>query len=120
MLRILIAAALIGWLLLLDRRERARSVAYHYDPRAHQQRHGSRPRRLGARPHPARPAQQQNGYDCGVFVVDGTRALVSILAQRELPGHEPLHLDNLVANRPALQARLRAATTAVEESHSNA
>ncbi|MCA1442181.1 hypothetical protein I6F07_18590 [Ensifer sp. IC4062] len=52
-------------------------------------------------------AQQQNSYDCGVFVVDGTRALVSILAQEELPAHEPLNLDNLVADRQGLLVRLR-------------
>ncbi|ASY61217.1 hypothetical protein SS05631_a48340 (plasmid) [Sinorhizobium sp. CCBAU 05631] len=53
-------------------------------------------------------AQQRNNYDCGVFVVDGTRALVSILAQGPRPAHEPLHLDNLVADGQALQDRLRA------------
>ncbi|UGX89921.1 C48 family peptidase (plasmid) [Bradyrhizobium barranii subsp. barranii] len=50
-------------------------------------------------------AQQQNTYDCGVFVVDGTRELVRQLSQ----GREPdlLNLSNVVANRQALQARLR-------------
>ncbi|MEY9493766.1 Ulp1 family isopeptidase [Bradyrhizobium elkanii] len=47
-------------------------------------------------------AQQQNTYDCGVFVVDGTRALVRQLEQ----GREP-DLLNVVANRQALQNRLR-------------
>ena len=48
-------------------------------------------------------AQQQNTYDCGVFVVDGTRELVRQLAQ----GRETVHLDQLVVHRQALQNRLR-------------
>ncbi|MHC2247378.1 hypothetical protein ACVJH7_006685 [Bradyrhizobium elkanii] len=63
-------------------------------------------RRLRARLESPSMAQQRNSYDCGVFVVDGTRALVRRLAQGERPAHEPLHLDNLVANRRSLQIRL--------------
>lgn len=51
-------------------------------------------------------AQQRNDFDCGVFVVDGTRALVSRLSERWQPAGE-LHLDNLVADRLALRNRLR-------------
>lgn len=96
-------------LLLVDRRERARPVAYHYDSRGttNSVLAAELAERLGARLEPARMAQQQNGYDCGVFVVDGTRALVGRLGQGERPEHEPLHLDNLVTDRQALQDRLR-------------
>ncbi|MGY3591660.1 hypothetical protein ACVIGB_008757 [Bradyrhizobium sp. USDA 4341] len=52
-------------------------------------------------------AQQQNGYECRVFVVDATRALVGRLAQGERPDREPLHLERLIADRPALRDRLR-------------
>ncbi|MET3597621.1 site-specific recombinase XerD [Mesorhizobium shonense] len=93
-------------LLLVDRRERERPVAYHYDSAG---RHNSQPaaqlaQRLGARLEPVRMTQQQNGYDCGVFVLDGTRALVGRLGQRQQPAR--LHLDNLVIDRQALQHRL--------------
>ena len=96
-------------LLFVDRRERARPIAYHYDSIIG---HNDLPaaqlaQRLGAPLESARMAQQQNSYDCGVFVVDGTRALVSTLAQEERPAHEPLHLDNLVADRQGLLVRLR-------------
>ncbi|CDX17071.1 hypothetical protein MPLB_1670095 [Mesorhizobium sp. ORS 3324] len=94
-------------LLLVDRRERERPVAYHYDSAG---RHNDQPaaqlaKRLGARLEPARITQQQNGYDCGVFVLDGTRALVGRLGQRWQPAR--LHLDNFVIDRQALQHRLR-------------
>ncbi|MDX8480830.1 Ulp1 family isopeptidase [Mesorhizobium sp. VK24D] len=94
-------------LLLVDRRERARPVAYHYDSA---RRHNDQPaallaQRLGARVETVRMTQQRNGYDCGVFVLDGTRALVRRLAQRRRPAM--LHLDNLVVDRQALQNRLR-------------
>jgi len=96
-------------LLFVDRRERARPIAYHYDSILG---HNDQPaaqlaQRLGAPLESARMAQQQNSYDCGVFVVDGTRALVSILAQEGRPAHEPLNLDNLVADRQGLLDRLR-------------
>ncbi|MGC5845129.1 hypothetical protein PU724_32730, partial [Mesorhizobium abyssinicae] len=61
-------------------------------------------RRLGACLEPVRMTQQQNGYDCGVFVLDGTRALVGRLGQRGQPAR--LHLDNLDIDRQALQNRL--------------
>ncbi|PDT28912.1 hypothetical protein CO671_33075, partial [Rhizobium sp. M10] len=60
--------------------------------------------RLGTRLEPVRMTQQRNDYDCGVFVVDGTRALVRRLARRGRPA--VLHLDNLVADREQLQRRL--------------
>ncbi|WP_244897182.1 Ulp1 family isopeptidase [Mesorhizobium amorphae] len=94
-------------LLLVDRRVRESPVAYHYDSARgyNDQPAAEFAARLGARLEPARMAQQPNSYDCGVFMVDGTRALVRRLAQ----GHQPavLHLDNLVADRQALQNRLR-------------
>ncbi|CDX38570.1 hypothetical protein MPLSOD_330074 [Mesorhizobium sp. SOD10] len=94
-------------LLLVDRRERERPVAYHYDSygRLNAQPAAQLARRLGARLEPARITQQQNGYDCGVFVLDGTRALVSRLGQRRQPAG--LNLDNLIIDRQALQDRLR-------------
>ncbi|GLR89713.1 hypothetical protein GCM10007857_64270 [Bradyrhizobium iriomotense] len=95
-------------LLLLDRRTRGEPVAYHYDSvRGHNHEAAAQlARRLRARLESPSMALQRNGYDCGVFVVDGTRALVRRLAQGERPEHEPLHLDNLVANRRSLQDRL--------------
>ncbi|TAI67652.1 hypothetical protein CWO89_01235 [Bradyrhizobium sp. Leo170] len=95
-------------LLLVDRRNRENVVAYHYDSsrnfnltRAEQL-----AERLGANLQSARMAQQPNDYDCGVFVVDATRTLARRLAEGERPDDEPLHLDNLVADRRALQDRL--------------
>ncbi|MGV7219596.1 Ulp1 family isopeptidase [Bradyrhizobium sp. UFLA05-112] len=94
-------------LLLLDRAAREGPVAYHYDS-AEGRNHTSAAKlaealhaRLERRP----MAQQQNSYDCGVYVVDGTRELVGQLAQGQRP--ELLNLDHLVANRGALQNRLR-------------
>ncbi|WP_312002403.1 Ulp1 family isopeptidase [Bradyrhizobium hereditatis] len=96
-------------LLLVDRRTRGEPVAYHYDSA---EGHNNGPaeqlaERLGVTLQRAGMAPQQNRYDCGVFVVDGTRELVRRLAQGERPQHEPLHLDNLVTNRQALRDRLR-------------
>nr|WP_256576105.1 Ulp1 family isopeptidase [Bradyrhizobium sp. CCGUVB23] len=93
-------------LLLVDRRERASPVAYHYDSNQGQNDELAEmlAQRLSARREAAGMAQQQNGYDCGVFVVDGTRALVGRLAQSQRPALR--HLDNLVVDRPALQERL--------------
>ncbi|MBR1165276.1 hypothetical protein JQ569_39850 [Bradyrhizobium elkanii] len=95
-------------LLLLDRHTRGEPVAYHYDSvRGHNHEAATQlARRLRARLESPNMAQQRNSYDCGVFVVDGARALVRRLAQGERPAHEPLHLDNLVANRRSLQSRL--------------
>ncbi|WP_284003139.1 Ulp1 family isopeptidase [Sinorhizobium sp. 8-89] len=99
-----------GWhwsLLLVDRRERARPVAFHYDSNrgSNNELATMLAQRLGARLEPARMTQQRNGYDCGVFVLDGTRVLVRQLAQERRPAM--LHLDNLVVDRLALQDRLR-------------
>ncbi|RXG89189.1 hypothetical protein EAS62_31990 [Bradyrhizobium zhanjiangense] len=95
-------------LLLLDRHTRGEPIAYHYDSvRGHNHEAAAQlARRLRARLESPSMAQQRNSYDCGVFVVDGTRALVRRLAQGERPVHGPLHLDNLVANRRSLQSRL--------------
>ncbi|MFQ6186298.1 hypothetical protein ACLMJV_30865 [Sinorhizobium meliloti] len=48
-------------------------------------------------------AQQQNGRDCGLFLLEAVRALIGQLAQRE----PPANLTNLAPDRRALQARLR-------------
>ncbi|NRQ19047.1 shikimate kinase [Ensifer sesbaniae] len=97
-------------LLLVDRRNPERQVAYHYDS-LQQRRYNDEAatqlaERLDATLAPARMAAQPNDYDCGVFVVDGTRALVKRLVHGERPAHEPLHLDTLIADRQALQSRL--------------
>ncbi|MCK1538182.1 hypothetical protein IVB06_15790 [Bradyrhizobium sp. 171] len=93
-------------LLLVDRRDRDRPVAYHYDsfkpynagPAA------TLAARVGANLKDADIREQTNGYDCGVFVVDGTRALVRRLAGRR---HADLSLLYLVVDRQALRNRLR-------------
>ncbi|WP_375779223.1 Ulp1 family isopeptidase [Bradyrhizobium sp. ma5] len=94
-------------LLFVDRRDRGRPVAYHYDSFGGLNNRDAEhlAGRLDLRLEPAVMARQRNSYDCGVFVVDGTRALVRQLEQ----GREPdlLNLSNLVANRQALQNRLR-------------
>ncbi|MGY3639424.1 Ulp1 family isopeptidase [Bradyrhizobium sp. Lot33] len=91
--------------LLVDRRDRGRPVAYHYDSALS---YNARPaemlaERVGANLQDAPISQQRNDYDCGVFVVDGTRALVSRLAASPQPD---LNLKNLVVDRQALQIRL--------------
>ncbi|TIY04050.1 MAG: peptidase C48, partial [Mesorhizobium sp.] len=78
-------------LLLVDRRDPERAVAYHYD--SIHQRDGRGYNDAPARELAARldattvvtpdMARQNNGVDCGVFVVDGTRALVQRLANQE-------------------------------------
>ncbi|WEX91832.1 C48 family peptidase (plasmid) [Sinorhizobium garamanticum] len=102
-------------LLLVDRRDPERAVAYHYDSIQHngQGSNDALARELATRLDattlvtPAM-AQQNNGVDCGVFVVDGTRELVYRLATEERPDQQrPLHLNYLVADRQALQNRLR-------------
>ncbi|ACE93952.1 Ulp1 family isopeptidase [Rhizobium phaseoli] len=97
-------------LLLVDRRNREGPAAYHYDSFRGQNDEFAAmlAQRLGTRLEPVRMTQQRNGYDCGVFVVDGTRALVRRLARRDRPA--VLHLDNLVADREQLQRRLSTAT----------
>ncbi|WP_157083412.1 Ulp1 family isopeptidase [Bradyrhizobium manausense] len=95
-------------LLLLDRGAPEGPVAYHYDS-AGGRNHTYAAKLaevLHARLEQSRMAQQQNSCDCGVYVVDGTRELVSQLSQGQRP--ELLNLDNLVADRRALQYRLRA------------
>ena len=93
-------------LLLVDRRDRGRPVAYHYDST---QGYNDGPAaeiagRLDAYVQQAPIRQQQNGYDCGVFVVDGTRKLVRRLAARR----PDLNLNNLVISRQDLRDRLGA------------
>ncbi|WP_354172514.1 MULTISPECIES: Ulp1 family isopeptidase [unclassified Bradyrhizobium] len=93
-------------LLLVDRRDRERPVAYHYDS-AWGHNGGLAAMlagRLNASLQHASIPQQSNGYDCGVFVLDATRALVGRLAQTR---EDIAHLDNLVPDRQALQNRLR-------------
>ncbi|MCK1326417.1 hypothetical protein ACVWZV_009328 [Bradyrhizobium sp. GM5.1] len=110
-------------LLLVDRREPEGIVAYHYDSGKHtssakptswakppKRSHADLARelavRLGARLEIVRMNEQGNSYDCGVFVVDATRALARRLAEGQRPDDEPLHLDNVVADRQALRDRL--------------
>ncbi|MGY3600795.1 hypothetical protein ACVIGB_008844 [Bradyrhizobium sp. USDA 4341] len=93
-------------LLLVDRRNWGGPAAYHYDST---QGYNDRPAaelagRLDANLQQAPIRQQQNGYDCGVFVVDGTRELVRRLAARR----PDLDLTDLVISRPALRDRLGA------------
>ncbi|MGY5795669.1 Ulp1 family isopeptidase, partial len=103
-------------LLFVDLRGR-RPIAYHYDSAAGQNSAIAQglAARLDARFERVRMAQQDNGYDCGVFVVDATRALAARLAEGERPGSQPLHLDALVADRQALLDRLTAASNARAE-----
>ncbi|MGX9087106.1 hypothetical protein ACWTU5_32760, partial [Mesorhizobium sp. 98Argb] len=102
-------------LLLVDRRDPKRAVAYHYDSI---QQNGQGYNHALARELAARldattlvtpaMARQNNAVDCGVFVVDGTRELVRRLANEERPDPQlPLHLNYLAADRQALQNRLR-------------
>ncbi|MER9395806.1 Ulp1 family isopeptidase [Mesorhizobium sp. M0592] len=98
-------------LLFVDRSDRERPVAYHYDSVSgwHDKLAKHLAERLGAsletRVDLPRIAQQSNEWDCGVYVVDGTRALVGRL-QRWQPDLPDLNLNNLVVNRQALQTRL--------------
>ncbi|WFU14875.1 Ulp1 family isopeptidase [Bradyrhizobium sp. CB3481] len=96
-------------LLLVDRRNRARPIACHYDS-ARPINHEPAKRLaavLGLRFFKtATMRQQTNNHDCGVFMVDGTRTLAGRLAE----GSDLLNLDNLRPNRERLQTRLRART----------
>ncbi|WP_342723517.1 Ulp1 family isopeptidase [Bradyrhizobium sp. B097] len=97
-------------LLLVDRRARQSPVAYHYDSSGtfHSALAAQLAERLGANLLPVSMAQQQNGYDCGVFVVDGTRALVRRIAQGQRQRATViLDLNDLVVDRQALLNRLR-------------
>ncbi|WP_244978850.1 Ulp1 family isopeptidase [Bradyrhizobium pachyrhizi] len=93
-------------LLLVDRRNWGGPIAYHYDStQGYNDRLAAElAERLDANPQQAPIRQQQNGYDCGVFVVDGTRELVRRLAARR----PDLDLTDLVISRPALRDRLGA------------
>ncbi|RXT33400.1 hypothetical protein B5V01_35980 [Mesorhizobium erdmanii] len=100
-------------LLFVDLRGR-QPVAYHYDSfgTLNSAIAQGLAARLGARLDRVRMAQQDNTYDCGVFVVDATRALAARLVEGERPGSQPLHLDTLVADRQALLDRLTAPSNA--------
>ncbi|QIG97692.1 MULTISPECIES: hypothetical protein [Bradyrhizobium] len=67
-------------LLFVDRRDRNSPIAYHYDSfwgfNETSADHLAGRLGLPGDSVQAGMAQQQNGWDCGVFVVDGTRALV--------------------------------------------
>ncbi|MER8652809.1 C48 family peptidase, partial [Mesorhizobium sp. M1121] len=100
-------------LLFVDRSDRERPVAYHYDSyngcndtlakELAENLGASLETRVGV----SRIAQQSNVVDCGVYVVDGTRALVGRLQSQP----DNLNLNNLVVNRQALQTRLRGDNT---------
>ncbi|MHC2375364.1 hypothetical protein ACVIWV_009955 [Bradyrhizobium diazoefficiens] len=96
-------------LLLVDRRDRQRPVAYHYDSFGGRNDNDAAmlADRLNASQYPASIGQQQNGYDCGVFVVDGTRELVRRLAEEWEPNL--WNLNNVAADRKRLQRRLSTA-----------
>ncbi|MGX1168624.1 hypothetical protein AB7M16_004890 [Bradyrhizobium sp. USDA 372] len=93
-------------LLLVDRRDRGRRVAYHYDSTQgyNDGLAAELAGRLDANLQQAPIRQQQNSYDCGVFVLDGTRELVRRLAARR----PDLNLNNLVISRQELRDRLGA------------
>ncbi|WP_420969588.1 hypothetical protein [Bradyrhizobium sp. B120] len=99
--------------LLVDRTHRHDPVAYHYDSRPGFNAGHARQlaRRLGAAFRNGGMREQENGFDCGVFVVDGTRALVQGLARGRRPAQ--LSLYDLVANREQLQIRLSSGQVAV-------
>ncbi|WP_436798558.1 Ulp1 family isopeptidase, partial [Mesorhizobium escarrei] len=107
-------------LLLVDRRNPERRVAYHYDSRQSDGYNSVPAKRLAtllnATLAPARMPRQPNDNDCGVFVLDGTRALLGRLVDGQRPDHEPMQLDNLVADRQALQDRLSGRLPHEEES----
>ncbi|QND61931.1 hypothetical protein HB778_36695 (plasmid) [Mesorhizobium huakuii] len=96
-------------LLFVDRRNRERAVAYHYDSAGHCNRRIAQQLAEIMKATLVTPAmaQQDNLVDCGVYVLDGTWALVGRLIGGEGPDHQPLPLDDLVADRQALQDRLR-------------
>ncbi|MBR0892314.1 hypothetical protein JQ637_40400 [Bradyrhizobium diazoefficiens] len=96
-------------LLLVDRRDRQRPVAYHYDSFGGRNDNDAAmlADRLNASQYPASIGQQQNGYDCGVFVVDGTRELVRRLAEEWEPNL--WNLNNVAADRKRLERRLSTA-----------
>ncbi|MFK4627383.1 hypothetical protein ABIF50_010720 [Bradyrhizobium diazoefficiens] len=103
-------AAATHWsLLLVDRRDRQRPVAYHYDSFGGRNDNDAAmlADRLNASQYPASIGQQQNGYDCGVFVVDGTRELVRRLAEEWEPNL--WNLNNVAADRKRLERRLSTA-----------
>ncbi|MER8792501.1 Ulp1 family isopeptidase [Mesorhizobium sp. M0983] len=92
-------------LLLVDRRDREIQVAYHYDSNGgcNNPSAVALAARLGVTPYTASISQQDNNYDCGVFLLAATRELVGGLAQGLPPDQD---LSNLVADRRALQDRL--------------
>lgn len=96
-------------LLFVVRRDRSGPLAYHYDSagRHNESLANQLAARLGAHFESALMAQQRNGRDCGVYVLDGTRALVSRLAEGLWPAAVPL--DSLVIDREQLRRRLSAA-----------
>ncbi|BCH18978.1 hypothetical protein [Mesorhizobium sp. L-2-11] len=94
-------------LLLVDRRNRQSPVAYHYDSYegGNDRQAAMLATRLGANLQQASIRQQENKFDCGVFVVDGTRALIERLVKTD--GQHIADLNDLVPDRRDLQGRLR-------------
>ncbi|MCS0463827.1 hypothetical protein [Rhizobium sp. T136] len=94
-------------LLLIDRVDRNRPVAYHYDSAGAGALNSAfaeqLARAVGATLTQMGMAQQQNDRGCGVFLLEAARALIGQLAQRQ----PPANLDDLAADRRALQHRLR-------------
>ncbi|WP_208250711.1 Ulp1 family isopeptidase (plasmid) [Rhizobium sp. T1470] len=93
-------------LLLLDRRQRQSPMAYHFDSLNGLNNPSARriARALGA-PEAIQMAmtQQDNGRDCGIFLLEAARALIGELAQ----GRPPIIVRDLPGDRGAVQARLR-------------
>ncbi|MER9332063.1 C48 family peptidase, partial [Mesorhizobium sp. M0488] len=97
-------------LLLFDRTDRDNPVAYHYDSLGgfNNGIATALAERLGVfAPLQGFIKRQDNGWDCGVCVLDATRELVGRLAQGLRQRQHLKNLNNLVADRRALQDRLR-------------
>ncbi|WPM83818.1 Ulp1 family isopeptidase (plasmid) [Bradyrhizobium sp. 62B] len=96
-------------LLVVDRRDRSMPSAYHYDSlsRHNQEQAVALARRLGVpggRIYSPKMAQQSNNFDCGVYLVDATRALLNGIVQGNAPA--TVDLSTLIADRNHLQQRL--------------
>ncbi|WP_457813051.1 Ulp1 family isopeptidase (plasmid) [Sinorhizobium meliloti] len=93
-------------LLLLNRNDRnSPPEAYHFDSAGGYNSAAAEQvaRRVGATTViPMEMAQQQNGRDCGVFLLEAARTLIRQMAQGQ-----PLNAGNLNPDRRALQALLR-------------
>ncbi|UVK49061.1 hypothetical protein BPNPMPFG_006744 (plasmid) [Mesorhizobium sp. AR07] len=95
-------------LLFVDRRHPQGPRAYHYDSKkssAQLENAHRLARKFGATAREGEMAQQSNGYDCGVFVLEATHELVTRLANSQPPEGASLDHRSVVADRTALLAR---------------